>query len=424
MGLDMALRGLLSTVASSVYAAYALAERFTVPEYWVSGTQYSPITALPGYSFTRSGTQGAVDASGAVQFFAPNVAAINSAGYHAYGALTNLLLRSHEFDNASWSKSGMTSTANTTVAPDGTTTADTVATNATGARTFQGVTLASGVVHTQTFIVKKGTAAFAAIRFLSFDSAADTVWFNLTTQAVATKQAGVFNAYVVPMTGGFVKLVATFSTTTDLIGEINLYLTDVDAAFNVTVGHDIYVWYAGILAGNFPDGGPIITTTTAAVGIGASALSNTDTVTSADMLFWATVDRKAARLDNQMHALWSAGAATNRVELVSYNTDGYVQVEVAGVLGYNGFGAIPLGLVTLVAQRVGGNWRGGYVKLGAITWFGAAAAGAFPAGMNTVNAGCSVAGLFQSNDPVKGVHRKIGTFSSDANVLAAVAETT
>ena len=37
---------------------------------------------------------------------------------------TNLLLRSEEFDNASWAKTNATITVNATTAPDGTTTAD------------------------------------------------------------------------------------------------------------------------------------------------------------------------------------------------------------------------------------------------------------------------------------------------------------
>src|SRR6478736_703923 len=72
---------------------YALAMKFTTPEYWLAGTQQANLAAMSGYSFTRSGEQGAIDASGAVAYFAPNTPAINNRGYHAYPALTNVMLR-------------------------------------------------------------------------------------------------------------------------------------------------------------------------------------------------------------------------------------------------------------------------------------------------------------------------------------------
>lgn len=52
-----------------------------------------------------------------------NATLVDSTGKITY-APANLLLRSEEFDNASWAKSATTVTANTTVAPDGTSTAD------------------------------------------------------------------------------------------------------------------------------------------------------------------------------------------------------------------------------------------------------------------------------------------------------------
>ena len=55
--------------------------------------------------------------------------AIHGYGYRANGSITNLLVRSKEFDSASWGKGGITAaaptvTANAGAAPDGTSTAD------------------------------------------------------------------------------------------------------------------------------------------------------------------------------------------------------------------------------------------------------------------------------------------------------------
>lgn len=60
---------------------------------------------------------------------------------------TNLLLRSQEFDNASWTKTRATVSANAVMAPDGTTTADKLVEDATASNTHflsQAVTLAGG----------------------------------------------------------------------------------------------------------------------------------------------------------------------------------------------------------------------------------------------------------------------------------------
>jgi hypothetical protein len=73
---------------------------------------------------------------------------------------TNLLLRSEQFDNVLWQKGGVTLTANSVIAPDGTLTADTF--NATsGLNAILNavpVTVASGTAYTFSFYALRGTA--------------------------------------------------------------------------------------------------------------------------------------------------------------------------------------------------------------------------------------------------------------------------
>jgi hypothetical protein len=73
---------------------------------------------------------------------------------------TNLLLQSQTFDNASWSKtSGVTVTPNTTVAPDGTTTADTIDANGlAGAVLNQGVVFTGDGTKSVSVFLKAGTS--------------------------------------------------------------------------------------------------------------------------------------------------------------------------------------------------------------------------------------------------------------------------
>lgn len=91
---------------------------------------------------------------------------------------TNLLLRSAEFDNASWSKASATVSANTVTSPDGTAVADTItAAAATAAHYISQSVTWTAVVHTVSVYVKQGTQQFVQIttwdgttaRYANFD---------------------------------------------------------------------------------------------------------------------------------------------------------------------------------------------------------------------------------------------------------------
>ena len=115
-----------------------------VPDRYKSGVLYSqlPESGAVDFGVTRATTAYRTNASGILESVASGVPRLD---YPAAGgcpsllvepAATNLLLRSEEFDNASWTKvSGGTGsvpvvTANTVTAPDGTLTADTIFLNA------------------------------------------------------------------------------------------------------------------------------------------------------------------------------------------------------------------------------------------------------------------------------------------------------
>jgi hypothetical protein len=78
---------------------------------------------------------------------------------------TNLVLRSEEFNNASFQKNFSSVSANTTTAPDGTLTADTWTGDGTSGIHYlaQTVSATSGVAYTQSVFAKKGTNNFLQI---------------------------------------------------------------------------------------------------------------------------------------------------------------------------------------------------------------------------------------------------------------------
>jgi hypothetical protein len=270
-------------ISSSSYAGYALAEVFTLPQYWVAGTQYTPITALPGYTFTRSGQQGAVDASGAVQFFAANVPAINSAGFHAYGALTNLQIQSQTFDTAgAWTATGTSVSANAIAAPDGTVTADALIENAANSAHYiinGGATYATGATTISVF-AKQGSGTRLLQIYPSFSAGGNGgAKFDLTGGTVTTV-AGTASCVgtITALANGWYLCTLTFTAAG--AGNIFFGMADtvglgLNGAYAGNGASSIYLWQAQCFQATLPNGGPIIATTTAAASIGANSFTNT-----------------------------------------------------------------------------------------------------------------------------------------------------
>jgi hypothetical protein len=131
-------------------------------------------TLGPLVTFTRAGSGTFTDSTGTLQTAATDVPRFDhnpttgeSLGLLVEEAKTNLLLRSEEFDDASWTVNpgAKTVTANTTVAPNGILTADTVTANGTSAVHFvdQTVTL-TAISYVFTVYAKAGTNNFIQLR--------------------------------------------------------------------------------------------------------------------------------------------------------------------------------------------------------------------------------------------------------------------
>lgn len=110
----------------------------------------------------------------------------------------NLLQYSQEFDNAYWGKTNTSVTANSTTAPDGTTTAETMTASATtGDHALgHGIVIPSNTQATISRYVKAGTHNFVT---LGLGGSAATTWFaatfNLSTVAVTKTGAGAAGTY-------------------------------------------------------------------------------------------------------------------------------------------------------------------------------------------------------------------------------------
>ncbi len=222
-------------------------------------------------TFTRASTALGVGSNKLLQSFATNAARFvhdpvtgESLGLLVEPAATNLLLQSIDFDNASWSKSNTTITANNAVAPDGTTTMDKMVHTTGGADMRQtSATILSGTGTSSIFVKKGGHQWFRII--LSDGTNSVSKWFDKVSGVVgATATAGAGALVGTPLVedyGDHWRL--RFSASGVTAAAVLMIMTNAvaNASPAETSGGDgSHIWGAQIEAGAVATS-PIITTT-------------------------------------------------------------------------------------------------------------------------------------------------------------------
>jgi hypothetical protein len=245
-------------------------------------------------SYTGNGT-GSVFAWGAqleqastVGEYIPTTSTINSAprfdhnpttgeslGLLVEEARTNLLLRSEEFDNASWTKVALTTTPNTTTAPNGTITADSVIPNTatTLFYTQQNVTTTASTIYTWSVYVKAN--GFSWVFLDAFDGSNHRTWFDIANGVVGTVEAG--NTSTITSVGnGWYRCTLTRSSAGGSIAYALVLVSGnnaISGTGNSTNG--VYAWGAQLEQGAFATS--YIPTTSATVTRAADVASVTET---------------------------------------------------------------------------------------------------------------------------------------------------
>lgn len=402
--------------SANTFAGYALAFQPTTADYWVGGTKYTPITTLPGYSYTRSGIQGAVTSTGTVAFFAANTPAINDRGFHNYPALTNLALQSQAFDDAAWTKGGgvaaaPTVTANQIAAPDGTTTADKIDLPA-----VSGASAYSLVYQ----LINVGTAVSSASIFLKGVAGGEVIWMHYSPDGVTYYRQ---QCTLTTVWQRFV-LVATPANASEYL----MFGVDLrDAGQSAKAAQSFYAWQCQTIAGNYPDGGAIIATTTASASIGAEVLNNTDAPTNIEQLFFVRWNAGGRIPDNYGRiAEWSGPDVGHTITISSLTGKFYAEAKAAGssVLGQSSTANHSLSAdVVSIVKRTATGWRVGDYTAGVLTWHAAENTSAFPT-ISKLNIGTDISGGQPANGiRIRGIYRKTGDFSTDALVIAAITGT-
>lgn len=156
---------------------------------------------------------------------------------------TNLLTYSEQFDNAAWTKNSSVSiAANTSVAPDGTTTADTMTADS-GLGVYQNVTTTIGTNITQSVFIKAGTAT--AIMFRDDTGAGRHIVVNPSTGAITSTNGTLLGSSSTSVGNGWYRI--SFSYTADTTNVRGLIRPDSAGA-----AQTVLIWGAQTEAGAFP----------------------------------------------------------------------------------------------------------------------------------------------------------------------------
>jgi hypothetical protein len=245
----------------------------------------------PRVTFTRSSVATRVGPDGLLQTVAPNVARFDhspttreSLGLLVEEQRTNLMLRSEEFDSASWAKSSITVSANVVTSPTGNVDADSIIDTSASTEHFyeQSCLTTTNQAYTQVIFAKAGTAPSFRMTVVAIGSSFTTSKVTFTQTAgvfVAGSAAGLItSATAVAVGNGWYRCAITYTlngTVTTHAMRIYPYL----AGIYVGTGLGTYFWGAQLEAGAFPTSYIPTTTATATrsadvASIGGSAFTS------------------------------------------------------------------------------------------------------------------------------------------------------
>jgi hypothetical protein len=316
-------------------------------------------------TFTSRGSTAAYyDASGILQTASSNVArnnaffpdgggAMRSAGLLLEAAGTNLVTYSEQFNNASWTKSNATVSANAIAAPDGTTTAELIYPTTTGSLryVYKSASISSGVT-TMSFFAK---SAGMTRCYLAGGTTSIAGWFDLSAGTVGTVTAGC-TASIERLSNGWNR--CSLSQPISATPYASIGPCDADNSFVATTSatNGIYVWGGQLETGSFSTSYIATTTATitrsADVSSSATATRATDvaSLTGANFTSWydqngGTVFCQAISNSTENSSYWTLqGSASNGATLLVYPANSLTyQVQDAGVLQVNdvGFATYP-----------------------------------------------------------------------------------
>jgi hypothetical protein len=307
-----------------------------IPDLLKAGKLYSqiPNSGAVDFDVTRATTAFRTNASGILQSVASGVPRLD---YPIGGgcpsllvepAATNLLLRSEEFD-VTWSQTRGTITANNTIAPNGTTTADLWAQNSgetTAAALLQSTIITSGTIYSLSVFAKKQNKNFLGIRANAVS--ATPSYFDLQNGTLGTINP-LHTARIENYGNGWYKCSITYTASSaGLLGHI-LYPTD-GSSLTVTDSGGIFLWGAQLETGSVATS--YIPTVAATATRNADVISKTGVsgfIGQTEGTLYAEVDLRNAAFPKALLAV-SDGTLNNRINITFESaTSLFVTLRVA-----------------------------------------------------------------------------------------------
>lgn len=362
----------------------------------------------------------------AIDDFATNVPGIvPGVGYWSRQQATNLLLQSQAFDNASWAGSpNIIVTPNAVVAPDGTMTADTLADDNSGVVAshgrFQNITVAGAGAKTASVFAKAGKSNWLEIVLTAFDSTTTQIWFDLQNGTVGS-QLGAGVGYIQAVGNGWYRCTVVMTVVgPDLVGQCLFYVVDSNGQQGTTANatHSIHLWQAQALDGEFRNGGPLITTTTAAATVGADDLELGAALPNGDFIIWGVVDLPTLPIGWRAFEYNTAGAGgtIERVlaRFISAGTAFEFQPRAGNVLQPSPttiFNAVQAGRNVVGVGRRNGKYIAFTKRADGVITIrdDASGTGLVPA-VTALEIGTGAAATEPANGKIKGFYQRDGTF--------------
>jgi hypothetical protein len=237
-----------------------------IPDRYKAAVLYSqiPDSGAVDFGVTRSTTAYRTNASGLLESVASGVPRLD---YPIGGgcpsllvepAATNLVLRSEEFDDAYWTKTRSTISANASTAPNGTTTADKLIPSNENATHFVGTTLisfTSGTTYTWSVFAKKDGYDHFRLAFglNAFSLTGRGASFNLNTGATGQTESGV-TSRIQDVGNGYYRCSIT-ATAIATVSDASFFNSqNADSATTVTFAGDgtsgAFIWGAQLETGS------------------------------------------------------------------------------------------------------------------------------------------------------------------------------
>ena len=243
------------------------------------------VTGADLVTFTRASSGTYVDSQGVIKTavtneprFDHNPTTGESLGLLVEEQRTNLLLRSEEFDNASWALGAATVTANAIAAPSGSLAADQlIETTATANHEVsQSFTPSANTSYTLSCYLKAATASTCGLRFSAGLNGSGVICSVDLVAKTATVTNGTGTATIVTLADGWFRVSLTATASASPSNTFAYVFRSLGVAGSTS--NSIYLWGAQVEAGAFPTS--YIPTTTAAVTRSADVASITGTAFS------------------------------------------------------------------------------------------------------------------------------------------------